>query len=216
MENTTMQFQSDDIKEIALALSNAQAEMEYAGKEVENAFFKSSYADLAAVVKASRPALAKHGLSVVQLTNVAYDGSVIMITQLNHVSGQWIRGAYPVKPVKADPQALGSAMTYARRYTYSAMTGVVAHGEDDDGNAASNRKESAAARNKRFAALKETILTSDNPAETWHNNIEEIKEFKSDPEHGEALYNDLMQAGKQRKEQLDVIMKQADEFKEKE
>jgi hypothetical protein len=56
-----------------------------------------------------------------------------------HESGQWISGRYPLKPVKADdPQAMGSAMTYARRYTLAAILGIVT--EDDDAEEAMGRQ----------------------------------------------------------------------------
>lgn len=133
-----MTFQSEQINELAAALAKAQGEMENAKKDADNSFFKSKYADLASVVDAAKPALAKHGLAVIQSTQVFPDNDkTVLITQLCHSSGQWIRSWYPINPVKNDPQGMGSAHTYARRYSYSAIVGIAA--EDDDGNEASGK-----------------------------------------------------------------------------
>jgi len=131
-------YQSDAICDLAAALAKAQAEMTHASKDAKNPHLKSKYADLSAVIDAARPHLAKNGLSVVQVTETDEAGTVVLMTQLSHASGQWVRGWYPVKPVKNDPQGFGSALTYARRYSYAAIVGVAASGEDDDGNAATN------------------------------------------------------------------------------
>ena len=66
------------------------------------------------------------------------NGVTALVTTLHHTSGQWIRGYYPVTAVKADPQAMGSAITYARRYALSAIVGVVSE-DDDDGESAMGR-----------------------------------------------------------------------------
>jgi hypothetical protein len=58
-----------------------------------------------------------------------------LTTTLRHISGESISGVYPVNPVKNDPQSIGSALTYSRRYSLMAMLGIVAD-DDDDGNAA--------------------------------------------------------------------------------
>ena len=120
---------------IADALAAAQAELTDPAKDSVNPHFKSRYADLATVLKTVRPVLAKHGIAVTQTTRVEDDGRVLLVTRL-HWHDEEIVGYYPVSPTKNDPQGLGSAMTYARRYTLQAMVGVAAD-EDDDGNAAS-------------------------------------------------------------------------------
>lgn len=62
-----------------------------------------------------------------------------LMTRLCHASGQWIESSMTVNPPKQDIQSLGSYLTYLRRYTYSAIVGVVASEEDDDGEAATGR-----------------------------------------------------------------------------
>lgn len=127
---------SASIGALSAALSKAQGEFEHAKKDVKNEFFKSKYADLASVIDAARVALSKNNLAVIQTTHTV-DGKLLLVTTLSHSSGEWIRGEYPINPVKQDPQGFGSAMTYARRYAFSAITGIAS--DDDDGNAASNK-----------------------------------------------------------------------------
>ena len=102
------------------------------------------YVDLPGVWEAIRPLLAKNGLSVVQTFTAWADGPTI-VTTLMHKSGQWVSSELFLKPAKSDPQGVGSAITYARRYALAAMVGVVAD-EDDDGNAASQGQAYVAAK----------------------------------------------------------------------
>ena len=128
-----------NLKELATAMAKAQAEIKTALKDSKNPHFKSSYADLTSVWDACRVALTKNGLSVLQITN--FDAADVWLeTTLLHASGESISGRYPLRPQQQTPQGYGSALTYARRYALAAMVGVVAD-EDDDGNAASGRRE---------------------------------------------------------------------------
>jgi hypothetical protein len=125
--------QSESINELATALSAAQAEMGGAVKDSANPFFKSKYADLTSVVKAIKEPFANHGLSYTQFPCAA-DGCVGVTTRLMHSSGQWLESEYMLPMVKNDPQAAGSAITYARRYALQAMAGIPT--ADDDAESA--------------------------------------------------------------------------------
>jgi len=129
-----MNMQSDQVNELFAALAKAQAVMEHASKDKSNPFFKSRYADLASVWDVCRKPLSDNGLSVSQTTRRDETG-ITLITTLGHSSGQWIRSEMPVLTLKNDPQALGSALTYSRRYSLSSMVGVAAD-DDDDGEKA--------------------------------------------------------------------------------
>jgi hypothetical protein len=133
--------QSESIAELSAALAKAQGIMEGAAKDSANPFFKSKYADLASVWDACRKPLSDNGLSVVQTTEFMpeHPDMVCIETILCHSSGQWIKGKLAVKPTKADPQSVGSCITYLRRYSLQSMVGIAP--EDDDGNAASGKKE---------------------------------------------------------------------------
>jgi hypothetical protein len=137
MENI-MEFvmQSSEIGKLAEALSKAQAQMQGAVKDSSNPFFKSKYADLSSVWNSCREPLTNNGLTVIQTTDGA-DGVIELITTLAHTSGQFIRGRLPLRPVKNDPQGIGSAISYARRYGLSSIVGVIQ--EDDDGERAMDR-----------------------------------------------------------------------------
>lgn len=132
--------QSELINELATALSKAQGEMQAALKDKVNPFYKSSYADLGSIWDAARPVLSKYGLCIMQTTEMSTDGNnrIIMVTTLAHTSGQWMKSYLPLNPSKNDSQGVGAALTYLRRYSLSAIVGVVCD-EDDDGETASGR-----------------------------------------------------------------------------
>ena len=135
---------SENLADLAAALCAVQGELKPAIKQADNPFFKSKYVDLPGVWEAIRPLLAKNGLSVVQTFTASADGPTI-VTTLMHKSGQWVSSELFLKPAKSDPQGVGSAITYGRRYALAAMVGVVAD-EDDDGNAASQGQAYVAAK----------------------------------------------------------------------
>lgn len=128
---------SDQINELAAALSKAQGELKNIEKGKINPHLKSKYADIADGLEVIRPVLAKHNLSVIQATDVNPDTGVFTLhTRLMHSSGQWIESTYPLMTGK--PQEQGSAITYARRYSLFSLIGTAGTNEDDDGHAANN------------------------------------------------------------------------------
>ncbi len=160
---------SETIGELAKALSKAQASMGGATKDKNNPFFKHKYADLSSVWQACKDELTKNGLSVVQTNEVPENGEgVIVETTLLHISGEWITGRLLMKPTKADPQGIGLAITYARRYALAAMVGVCP--EDDDANDASGKGD----KKKKETEKKDEPLTLEGMLET-------INGFKATP-----------------------------------
>lgn len=144
---------SASIAKLAGALAKAQGEMEGASKDSTNPHFKSKYADLASVWEACRKPLAKHELAILQ--PVTADGQHVTVTTiLTHSSGEWISEALTMIAQQATPQAVGSTITYGRRYGLSAMVGIAP--EDDDGEAATargNESHPAAAARPAMAAM---------------------------------------------------------------
>jgi len=132
--------QSESIKELATALCLAQAEMGGAVKDSKNPFFKSSYADLTSVIKVVKEPFANHGLSFIQLP-VANENYVGVTTMLLHKSGEWLQSEYMLPITKRDPQAAGSAITYARRYALQSLCGIPA--VDDDAESSMLRTQDA-------------------------------------------------------------------------
>tara|TARA_R110001632_G_scaffold156312_1_gene274618 strand:- start:178 stop:783 length:606 start_codon:yes stop_codon:yes gene_type:complete len=120
---------SEKINELATALCKAQAAMGGAVKDSANPFFKSSYADLTSVIKAIKQPFADNDLSYTQFP-VSDENGIGVVTRLMHNSGQWMELGYTLPIVKKDPQAAGSAITYARRYALQSMAGIPT--ADDD------------------------------------------------------------------------------------
>jgi len=164
---------SEDIKELCGALAKAQSEMGTAGMNSENPYFKSRYADLAEVVRVSRPALTKFGLAVMQQIIPNEDGQNILHTILTHNSGQWIESRMRILPSKPDVQALQSYITYIRRSAYSALVGVVVSNEDDDA-------EVAVAYDRDTFAKGTALNTKYNPKEQTYETItkEQLEELE--------------------------------------
>jgi hypothetical protein len=131
---------SSSIKELASAMNKAQSEMSGAKKGALNPFFKKNYADLNSVVDAVRIPFSDNGLSYSQFP-LFEEGRVGVETILMHESGEWISSVLMLPMVKQDPQAAGSAITYARRYALQSIAGIPS--EDDDGQGAMAGKTAA-------------------------------------------------------------------------
>lgn len=128
-------LKSDSIGKLSAALVAAQAELKHAVINKTNPHFKARYADLQSVIDASKPILQKNGLTIVQLAGA--DGDYAKVTTMVlHASGEYIGSELSLRPTKPDAQGMGSALTYGRRYGWSAICGIAAD-EDDDGNGAS-------------------------------------------------------------------------------
>ena len=136
------EYQSEIITDVAKALLCVQRTVQPVTKDAENPFTKSWYASLNSVMDACRDALIENGIWLcLYPVPVEQPNSLGLVTKLTHAeSGQWQTSLAVVPLPKADPQGMGSAMTYARRYALTAMLGMVT--EDDDGEGATNGKKS--------------------------------------------------------------------------
>ena len=126
---------SDSIAKLSADFVKAQAELKNAAFDKVNPHFKSKYATLSAVRDTVTPVLAKYNMAVIQGTYPLSDGWGVM-TRLVHSSGEWIESVYPF--TAGEPQKMGSALTYSRRYSLAAICGIASE-EDDDGNAAQSK-----------------------------------------------------------------------------
>lgn len=126
---------SETIGKLAKSLVLFNSEVNKIAKDADNPFFKNNYATLDTIIDEIRPILSKHGLSIMQIPSG--DGqNVTLKTLLLHETGEWLESdELTMKPVKNDPQAVGSCITYARRYSLAAFLSLNT-GEDDDGNGA--------------------------------------------------------------------------------
>lgn len=132
---------SDSIKNIAISLCNFQSELPIISldREVEVTMksggkYKFSYATIRNIVDTIKPLLAKHKLSYSQLLEP--DGTVV--TLLMHESGEFLTSSLLIKG-ESNAQGIGSAITYAKRYSLSSILGIIAD-DDDDGNIAEGNK----------------------------------------------------------------------------
>lgn len=126
---------SNELKNLAIAFVKAQTQMGSAHKGAVNPYYESRYADLQSVLEVIKPALAANGLAFLQFP-ISADGVAGVTTRLLHESGEWIEDDFLLPISQKNPQAVGSCVSYARRYSMQSICGIAA--EDDDGNAASN------------------------------------------------------------------------------
>lgn len=135
------------MKNLAVALVKAQKDFAPALKTNSNPFYKSRYADLSVCIEAVIDSLHNNGIALIQRNHDCENG-VKVETILLHESGEEFSGGIlHVPALKSDPQAFGSALTYARRYSLMATCGIAP--EDDDGNLAT-RPQSPPANVKPF------------------------------------------------------------------
>ena len=140
---------SETINKLTAALVKFQGQMLKVGKDSINPHFKNRYASLSTIIEATQKPLADCGLAIVQMP----EGENCLRTMLIHESGEYISETYKMTPSKNDPQGLGSAITYQRRYALGAILNLNID-EDDDGNQAS--KVDITAITKELEACKST------------------------------------------------------------
>jgi len=149
---------SESIKNIAGALVKFQASVSKVAKEANNPFFKSKYASLANILDTIQKPLSESGLAISQFP----DGNALTTIILHADSGEWMESSYVMPVAKQnDPQAMGSAMTYARRYALGSILNLNID-DDDDGEKAMGRH-----------IPKKDELTPKHPS--WAKAVEHLK-----------------------------------------
>lgn len=144
---------SEDIKEICKALLAFHSEVGRITKDGENPHLRNRYATIDQIIEEIRPVLASHGLFVMQLPSNSEAGEIQMTTRIYHISGQWMESPkLIINPQKKDAQGIGSAITYARRYSLTSFLGLNT-GEDDDGHQASGGDNGQAPKQQSNTSL---------------------------------------------------------------
>lgn len=131
------QYHSEKIGSLALALSKAQGEFEFAlnGKKVDVGSYSYNYAELIDLIKASRKALSKYELAITQDIIPDQGNKKALLTILMHSSGEWIKSLIPLEAdtqkSRSKDQAEGGTVTFWKRYTYSSIIGLASADEAD-------------------------------------------------------------------------------------
>jgi hypothetical protein len=175
-----MENNANENKAISEALVKAVGELSNVAKTAANPYFKSKYAPLDAIIDATRPVLAKHGLAVIQ-EPLFMEGTAGVETIIIHKDGASISSTLLLPLKDQSPQGVGSAITYARRYALAAVLGIASE-DDDDGNISTGlakKEESKPAK----SPVREVSKEEAKATATWKNveitNIKEIQGKKS-------------------------------------
>lgn len=192
MEQETTQPQ---LKNLISALVAFQGALVPPKKDTDNPYFKSKYADLAGVWESCRPLMLANGLALVQSPST--NGNIVTVTgTLYHTSGESITSVLSGTAKDNTPQAIGSAITYFRRYQMCAVLGVAA--EDDDGAAASGtdttgKAKSLAQQKGPFShGIPLAQHLAEQEAKKTSTDVEKAKESQSDI----GSFDDFITGGK--------------------
>jgi hypothetical protein len=199
---------SDSIKELAAALAKAQGEIKGASKSSTNPFYHSKYADLSEVWDACREPLAKNGLAVIQSANSNGDVGKIdiwrkddsgagafrsvaavkltVVSLLAHSSGEWYQDEVSFS-VENDPQSIGKAISYMRRYQLASMVGV--YQEDDDAEGAMGRKSSTQTELPPPSGKTDSPGQQQQDAKDHWCSIHNCKYYKNEGKDGAVWYS---------------------------
>lgn len=168
---------------LAAALARVQAKLPKVdkGNTADAGQYSYRYADLAAITEALMPVLAAEGLSFTALPTLDGDGRFVLEYALLHQSGESREGRYPL--ANGNPQAMGSSITYARRYALCAVTGLAPGADDDDGAAAAEQQRQYEQQQRRQRAQQQRQQQS--PKSEADQIRDAIREFAT--EHGWRL-----------------------------
>jgi len=161
---------SETLKEIAVALRDAQVDTKFAIKDSTNPHFKSRYADLTSVIVAVKDSLNLNGIVFIQTPTESAPGTLALTTRLLHSSGEWIEDTAVCPLQKNDPQGYGSALTYLRRYSLASITGL--YQDDDDG-------ESTRMKPEDYLKKIQSTTSLDNLQKTYASIISEVRHDKA-------------------------------------
>lgn len=179
---------SETITEIAKALAKFQSEVSDPERTKENSYLKAKYVTLDSLLQAIRPVLASNGLSFMQIPSTT-DEAVTVTTLLLHESGEWFEShPFTLPLMKKDPQGVGSVVTYARRYSLSAILGV-AWDEDDDAQSNNETELTKGIKHEisELAKIKNVtkenaisyMKTTFNKSSTEFLDLQELQQFKA-------------------------------------
>jgi hypothetical protein len=185
---------SQEIKDIAAAISKLQAENRGAEDEAVNPFFKSKYSTLKDIWDSIRESVGKYGLCILQDATTK-DTCVSVTTIICHSSGQWIEfGPFDIPFGKKDAHSIGSSTSYAKRYALCAALGIVSGTDDDDGNQTMPKKDLVS--QDQLEKIIETIGNDDE----YRNSILSFYRINSLAEIKASKFNAVIKSANKRAE----------------
>lgn len=182
VDNSTYFHTSPETGKIDAAMVKVQAELKAAPRDSKNPHFKSFYSDINSMIEASRPTLAKHGVTISQWpvpTNTP--GFVGLVTRIA-CQGEYYQSTFAIPVERQNAQGYGSAITYARRYSYGAAIGL-ATTEDDDGNASQT-------------TYQDSVFYSHVNDHMREHMVHEVKKIKPNLSHQQIIEGLLRHDGK--------------------
>jgi hypothetical protein len=177
-----------DVNEaMIVALAAARKEMKSPAYNKVNPHYRSKYADLSSVLASVTGPLSAHDIVLTQTTKIV-DGGLILVTRLMHKDGGEIVSEFPLTPTKPDLQTFGAAMTYARRYSISAICALAA---EEDTDAEEQRREPTLSSSQLKAIEEECQSAGIEIARFWNwaTKSARVKEASDIPAH---LYGSLV------------------------
>ncbi|MGR6762691.1 ERF family protein [Paenibacillus sp. T2-29] len=193
---------SESISNIAAALAKFQGEVKQPKKDTNNPFFNKKYVPLEGVVSVITEPLSKNGLSYFQST-ATVDENVIVKTMVMHESGEFIESdelklpGYQIQKGGGkdfNPQGIGAAITYGRRYSLTAALGIASE-DDDDGNTGSqgqsDKKQSGRESKTEAGAITPSIKAK---YQLIHGDLKGIEAFVAQhPKDADSVLTKIIQ-----------------------
>lgn len=202
---------SESISKLAAALSQFQGEVKNPSNTATNPQFRSKYAPLDVVINTVKPILAKYGLSFIQSTG-SENETIIITTTLLHDSGEWLESSPLILPAyqlkgggqkEFNAQGAGSAITYGRRYSLSAMLGISSE-DDDDGN-----QQTVSPTSAQATAIKDKMSAKAAAAPVVGEIPDSLKtkyqEFKGSDDGMQKWVGDQMAKGKTYEQMIQTL-----------
>ena len=178
------------LKNLAAALIKAQLDMDPLHKDKTNPHLNSKYATLAGVQEVALPTLGKYEIAIMQSVSTDWNetGALVRVgcTLMHAPSGEFVTNEIALRPTKSDPQGIGSAITYGRRYLLMTMAGLAP--EDDDGNEASGKQTQKAQAQPQRQAPTQPQQPQHRQPEPPASNGEKSKAFKAFMAEGNTLF----------------------------
>lgn len=175
---------SDSIKSLGKALSLFQTKMDKIKKDATNPFFKSKYASLSTILENVQLPLAECGLTFSQLP----DGDCLTTLLIHIESGEYLQSCYNIHPAKNDPQGIGSAISYARRYALTSILAINVE-EDDDGNGATHKPAASTNGQSANGKITPNAAISDDDKEWLNENTEQFEKACEFIQNGGTIFD---------------------------